>query len=103
MDYEPVQVPVNVAVEEPWARVICEEPNCNVIAGVAHAHDVADDWVNKVVRVISSTADYVERMSMEVNRMLLEKCHDISKMVRSRHRKSARSTHRSTNNATWNG
>ena len=102
-NYEHFQVPINVAVEEPRARVICEEPDCNIITGVAHAHDVADDRVNKVVRVITSTSDYVERMTMEVNRMLLERCHDISKMVRLRHRKSARSTHRSTSSTSRNG
>ena len=96
-------MPVNVAVEEPRARVVCEEPDCNIITGVAHAHDVADDRVFIVVRVITSTADHVERMTMEVNRMLLERCHDIPKMVRSRHRKSARSTHRSTSSTSWNG
>jgi hypothetical protein len=65
-----------VAVEEPRARVICEEPDRNVITGVADAHDVAGHRVIKVIRGIASTADYGERMPMEVNRMLLEKCRD---------------------------
>jgi hypothetical protein len=50
MDYERAQVPVNVAVEEPRARVVREEPDRDVIARVADAYDVAENGVHKVVR-----------------------------------------------------
>jgi len=63
-------VPVNVAVEEPRARVVREEPDRNIIASVADAYDVADNGVHKVVRRIASTADHVERMAVNVNGML---------------------------------
>jgi len=43
------QVPVNVAVEEPRARVVSEEPDRDIVASVADAYDVADDGVLKVV------------------------------------------------------
>jgi len=42
-------MPVNVAVEEPRARVVREEPDRDIITGVADVHDVADDRVHKVV------------------------------------------------------
>ena len=49
MDHERAQVPVNVAVEEPRARVVREKPDRDIITCVADAHDVADDGVLKVV------------------------------------------------------
>ena len=64
MDHERVQVPINVAVEEPGARVVSEEPDRDFIARVAHAHDVANDRIIKVVCRITSTADYGERVTM---------------------------------------
>ena len=42
-------MPVNVAVEEPRARVVREESNRDIVPKVADAHDVADDGVHKVV------------------------------------------------------
>jgi hypothetical protein len=48
-DHERAQVPVNVAVEEPGARVVREEPDRDIIASVADAYDVADNGVHKVV------------------------------------------------------
>jgi hypothetical protein len=69
-DHERVQVPIDVAMEEPRARVICEEPDRDIITGVADAHDVAEDRVIIVVRGITSTAYNSERMSVQVNGML---------------------------------
>ena len=68
-------MPVNVAVEEPRARVVSKEPDRDIVAGVADAHDVADDRVIKVIRGISSTADYEEIMAMYVNWVLLKTDH----------------------------
>ena len=64
------QVPVDVAVEEPRAGVVGEEPDGDIVAHVAVAHDVADDGVYKVVRRIAGAADDVEGMSMQVNGVL---------------------------------
>ena len=66
-------MPVDVAVEEPRARVVGEEPDRDVVAQVADAHDVADDGVYKVVRGVAGAADYGECMSMQVNGMLSKK------------------------------
>ena len=53
-----------MAVEKPRARVVSKEPDRDIIARVADAHDVADDGVIKVVRRITGTADHGERMAM---------------------------------------
>ena len=56
-------MPVDVAMEEPRARVIGEESDGHEIrfAG-ADAHDIADDRVDKVVRVASGAPDHMEGM-----------------------------------------
>ena len=73
MDHERAQVPVNVTVEEPRARVVREEPDRDIVASVADAYDVADNGIHKVVRRTASAADYGEGMSVKVNGMLLKK------------------------------
>ena len=64
------QVPVDVAVEEPRTGIVGEEPDRDIVARDAVAHDVADDGVYKVVRRIAGAADDVEGMSMQVNGVL---------------------------------
>ena len=58
-----IQVPVDVAVEEPRARVVGEESDGHEIrlAG-ADAHDIADDRVVEVVGVASGAPDHMEGM-----------------------------------------
>jgi hypothetical protein len=68
--YARVQVPVDVAVEEPGTWIIGEEPNCDIITGVADAHDIPDNRIDKVVRGVAGAADNVEGMTMQVNRVL---------------------------------
>jgi len=63
-------VPIDVAVEEPGARVIRKEPDRDIVAGVAHIHDVAENRVIIVVRRVTSTAYDGKRMSMQVDGML---------------------------------
>ena len=58
-------MPIDVAVEEPRARVISHEPNRNVIVSGADAYDVAHDRVVKAVRrVAACAADDAEGMSV---------------------------------------
>ena len=64
MNRERGQMPINVAMEEPRARVVSEESDRDIITRVADAHDVADDRVVIVVRRITSTSDYGESMAM---------------------------------------
>ena len=62
------QVPVNVAVEEPRARVVRLEPDSDIILSVSisHAHNVPNDWVNIVVGVVARATDNVERVAVQV-------------------------------------
>jgi len=36
-------------MEEPWARVVREEPDRDIVAGIPDAHDVADYGIDEVV------------------------------------------------------
>ena len=56
-----IQVPVDVTVEEPRARVVGEEPNrYDVSRSSAGAHDIANDRVVVVVGRVSSAPDHEE-------------------------------------------
>ena len=57
-------MPIDVAMEEPWSRVVGEEPNCDFISRVANTHDISDDRVDEVVSRVTSGADDVEVMPM---------------------------------------
>jgi hypothetical protein len=58
-----IQVPVDVAVEDPWARVVGKESNgYDVRTASANAHDIADDRVDEVVGFASSAPYHVEGM-----------------------------------------
>jgi len=58
-----IQVPIDVTVEEPWARVVGEEPNRYDVSGTcASAHNVANDRVDKVVGRVPSAPNNMERM-----------------------------------------
>jgi hypothetical protein len=58
-----IQVPVDVAVKEPWAGVVGKESDgYKVRSACANAHDIADDRVDKVVACTSSTPNHVEGM-----------------------------------------
>ena len=64
-------MPVNMAVEEPRARIVRHEPDREVIRRVgAHARNVADDRVFIVVGRGSSTADHMEVVSVQVDGVL---------------------------------
>ena len=67
-----LQVPIDVAVEEPRARVVSPEPERNIIGRGAGAYDVAHDGVVEVVRRVARAADDAECMSMQVDRVLLK-------------------------------
>jgi len=94
-------VPIDVAVEEPRPRVVREEPDRNIITGVADVHDIAEDRVLKVVRGVTSTSYDSERMSMQVNRMLFGE--GSSKSVRPCRKMPAQITHRSAGGTSWDG
>jgi hypothetical protein len=59
-----------MAVEEPRARVVREEPDRDVIVVSADAHNIPDDGIDIVVGRVTSTADDMERMTVQVDRVL---------------------------------
>jgi hypothetical protein len=63
-------VPINVAVEEPRARIVSDESDSDLIARLPDAHDVADNGVVKVISIAASTADDVEGVPVQVNGVL---------------------------------
>jgi len=71
MSGSPFQVPIDVAVQEPRARIVSEESDRHIIPRISHAHDIADDRVVIVVSRTSSAADHVEVVSMQVDRVLV--------------------------------
>ena len=65
-------MPINVAVEEPWARIVSEESDRDVIVigYVSDAHNIADDRVVEVICLVAGAADDVEGVSVQVNGVL---------------------------------
>jgi hypothetical protein len=74
MGCSPFQVPINVTVQEPRSRVVSEESDRHIIPRrtSSHAHYIADHWVVIVISRISSAADYVEVVPVQVDRMLAQ-------------------------------
>ena len=72
-----IQVPVDVAVKEPWTRIVGEKPNRYVVmilkvGAIASAHDIANDGVVKVVGRISGATDHVERVLVRKRKHISE-------------------------------
>ena len=63
-------MPVNVAVEEPRAGIVGKETNRDIIPSVTNTHDITKNRVVKVVRRVTSAADHIEVVTMQMNRML---------------------------------
>lgn len=57
-------------MEEPWAGIVREESDRDIVARFTHAYDVADDGVLIVVSRLSSAADDVEGVPVQVDRVL---------------------------------
>jgi hypothetical protein len=93
----PFQVPIDVAVEEPRTGVVSEESNRDIIVrgDVAHADDVAHNGVNIIVSRVTGTPDHVERVPMQVDRVL----RDVCDTVRNPECRWQILTHRSTDSA----
>ena len=52
-------------MEEPRARVVRKEPDCDIVPGaVTNTHDITDDRVVEVVARVASAADHVEIVPM---------------------------------------
>ena len=58
-------------MEEPRSRIVGEEPDCDVIPSVANTHDISDDWIDEVVGRVTSAADHMKIVPVQMNRVLL--------------------------------
>jgi hypothetical protein len=58
-------------MEEPWTRIVSEETNRHIISPSTDAHDITDHRIVEVVGRATSTADNVERVSVQVDGMLV--------------------------------
>ena len=65
-----LQVPINVAMQEPRSRVVRSETERDIVTGASDAHDITANRVGVVVRRASSNAHDVKSMTMEMERML---------------------------------
>ena len=63
-------MPVNVAVEEPRAGIVCDETNRDIIPNGTNTHDIPNNRVVKVVGRVTGAADHIEVVAMQMNRML---------------------------------
>ena len=64
-------MPVDVAMEEPRSRIVGEEPDCDVIPGVANTHDISDNRVDEVVGRVTSAAYHMKIVPVQMDRVLL--------------------------------
>ena len=71
-------MPIDVAVEEPRARVIGIKANRDFIPSSTYTHDIPDNRIIKVVGRVSSAADHMEVVSVQMNRMLLREATGIN-------------------------
>ena len=63
-------MPIDVAVQEPRSSIVSEESDGHIIPRISHAHDIADHRVVIVVSRISSAANHVEVVPVQVDRVL---------------------------------
>ncbi len=68
----PFKMPINVAVEEPRARIISKESDRDIITRirVPVAHDIANHGIVIVISRVAGAADDVEGVSVQVNWVL---------------------------------
>lgn len=67
-----VEVPIDMAVQEPRARVVCSEAESDQVVGTTNVDCITLNGVVKVVGVIARRANYTEGMPVKVERMLLK-------------------------------
>ena len=63
-------MPINMAMEEPRARVVRQKTNRNIISSSANADYVTHYRVVPVIGTIPSTANDMERMAMKMDGVL---------------------------------
>ena len=80
MRYSRFEMPVNVAMEEPWARVIRAEAECDIVTTTTNAEDITARRVHVVVGGTSGGTNNVEGMLRNENiRIMLKE--ELSKIT----------------------
>lgn len=64
-------MPVNVAMKEPWARIIRLEPERHVVRVRTNANCVSSDRIDVIIRGTARDADDIECVAVQMERMLL--------------------------------
>jgi len=65
-----IEMPIDVAVKEPWARVVGDEPEGGQVGGCwAGGYHVPNNGVDEVVRRVTSAPDDVEVVTVQVERV----------------------------------
>jgi hypothetical protein len=57
---ELAQVPIDMAMEKPWTKVVSEESDGDIVTGISYVHDVTDDGIIKVVGRVPGAPDHME-------------------------------------------
>lgn len=60
-------------MEEPRSRIVGEEPDSNLITSIANTHDISDDRIVEVVGRVTSAADHVKVVPVQMDRALSTK------------------------------
>ena len=71
--YVRFEMPVDVAMQEPRARVVGGKAESDIVASPAHTHNITAHWVRVVVGGASRDAYNVKCVTVEVERMLWRK------------------------------
>lgn len=74
-------MPVDVAVKEPGPEVVRGESNRDIVPSITNTHDIPDNRVVEVVGCVTSAADYMEVVPMQMNRVLLQEVTAITLMI----------------------
>ncbi len=64
-------MPVDVAVEEPGPVVVGKEANRDIVPSTANIYDIPDNRVVEVVGCITSAADHIKVVPVQMKRVLL--------------------------------
>jgi hypothetical protein len=71
-------MPVDVAVEEPGPVVVSKEANRDIVPSTTNSHDIPDNRVVVVVGCITSAADHIKVVPVQMKRVLLREATAIS-------------------------
>ena len=74
-------MPVDVAVEEPGPVVVGKEANRDIVPRKTITNDISDNGVVEVVGCITSAADHMEVVPVQMERVLLREATTISSTI----------------------